>query len=42
MNEMESAIRDLSARNDYEIYGYTCAALFELQTIIHDDETSSV
>ena len=43
MIEMESAIRDLSARNDYEIYGYrTRAALFDLQIIIHNDETSRV
>ena len=42
MNEMESAIWDLFARNDYEICGYIRAALFDLQIIIHDDETSSV
>ena len=41
MNDMESVIRDLPAGNDYEIYGYTRAALFELQTITHDDETSA-
>ena len=39
---MESAIRELSGRKDYEIYGYTRAALFKLHVIIHDDETSSI
>ena len=40
---MESTIQDLAARNDYDIYalyGYTHAAIFELQIIIRDDETS--
>ena len=39
---MESAIRELSARKEFEMYGYTCAALLELHVNIHDDETSSI